>query len=343
MATQIKKIMTRAGIFGNEAFVFAFLLLRFVKYDISPDSPLALSLRLAALLAVLALSAVLCGMLMRKTAGAQKIQVTVLLALFLASPASGDVLMLDLWFKDNGTFYYFIALACAVSSFFLIEKSKGKWLLPLLCFAGASLQQVFIFTLLPIPLILIADGIARSADAKEKNEYRDLLASTLVASAIAFILFGVKRAFPGAEDFPALLAEGAKQTAFRCTAVLPLFAVFAVLSILTRRADAGLRGGKTALLIALLPLLGLADPLLAKGTDPDAVMAAVFAQVCLWAYFLYKGSRPFCFAAARIETFFRGNQLLLWLMLIWLAAFSGLGKIMLLGLTKSKSFFHIWQ
>lgn len=331
------------GKFGNEAFVFVFLLLKFVKYYISPDSPPVLSLRLAALLAVTAGCAVLFGALIRRSGEAEKTSVTVLLALFLASPASNDVLLLDLWFKDNVVFINLFALACAVSSFFLINRSKGKWLLPLLCFTGTVLKPLFVFTLLPIPILLIIECIGQSADTGEKSEYKDLLVSTLVASVIGFLLFGARRAFLSADDFPALLAEGAKRTAMKVAIVLPLFAVFAVLSVFAHRNISGQGSGKTALLITFLPLFGFVDPFAAASTGPSALMSAVFAQACLWAYFLYRGFRPYCVAAARLEAFFRGNQLLLWLLFIWLSAFSGLGKIMLIGLTKSKSYFQIWQ
>lgn len=343
MAARMRTVTASFSKVKNEAFVFAFLLLKFVKYYISPDSPPVLTLRLLALLAFIALSAVLCGALIRKSGEAQRTAVSVLLALLLASPASNDVLMLDLWFKDNDVFANLIALACAVAPFFLLNKPKGKWLLPLLCFAGASLMPLFVLTLLPIPLVLVVDGIEQSAQAKQKNDYEDLLASTLIASAIGFLLFGAKRAFPGAGDFTAQLADGSKQALMRVAMVVPLFIVLSVLAVLARRAGTARPGGKTAVLLALLPLMSLADPFAQAGTGPSTVMAAAFAQGCLLVYFLYRGSPPFCGAAARLESFFRGNPLLLWLLLIWLAAFSGLGKIMLLGLTKSKSFFHIWQ
>ncbi len=343
MASVAKKRMISLNKYGNDIFVFAFLLLKFVKYYISPDSPPVLWFRLSALLAVLTVSAVLCGALIRKTGEAQKTSLTVLLALFLASPASNDILMLDLWFRDNGTIFQYCALICAVASFFLIHRSKGKWLLPLLCFIGAALCPLFIFTLLPIPLVLAIDSIGHAADTKEKNEYKDLMASTLIASAIAFLLFGAKKAFPGVDDFPALIAENAKQTLVRAAMVLPLFAVFTALTKFIRAPGAARQSRRTALVIAMLPLLSFAGLFTAFDLGASIVMASVFAQVCLWAFFLYSGRPAFCDAAARLESFFTGNRFLLWLMLIWLAAFSGLGKIMLIGLTKSKSFFHIWQ
>lgn len=324
----------------NEGFFFAFLLLKLFKHGISAGNYRTIVPRLAAELIVLVLAALIAGAVIRASGNREKTAVTFLLVLFFASPAANDALLLDLWFKDLRVFINLFLLGSVALGFWLIEKPKWKWLLPLLCFACVALRPMFLLTFFPLIVVLIAYYISSN---KKEGDYRDLMASTLVAVSLGFLLFGLKKVFLPVEQLLSGLSSAVELTAFRLATVFPLFVLFAVAAHSARRVPAEQAGSRTAVFVALLPLLSLAAPLTAKAEGPGIVMSAVFIQTCLWLWFLSRGKEPFCFAAECLVSGLRKNPLLLWLALIWLASFSGLAKTLLLSLTKTKSFFNIWK
>jgi len=322
-----------------ELAVFVFLLIKLFKPYVSKDNLPVMSARFLAEAALFALLSRAVGSVVRAAGAKRQSAVLIVAAFFLTGYVSNSVFLLDGWFADTRVFFNAFAVAGSVASFIVVGKAKWKWLLPVYCFVCAAAVPYFVFSLLPSLVLLL---IYRIKTQKKKNEYKDLLASSLIASGIAFFLFNARRVFIGADSFAEALAANGRRFALSVASVLPLIIVFALLWADTRKNSAGRPFKTVVAAIALEPLVALVS-LALKADDGNLVMASMFVKACFLCYFVIERNAAVLGSLEKAERFFKKNWLLVFLSLIYLSAFSSFFKALFTGLTKTKNWFGLWH
>ena len=309
------------------------------KPYVPAESRFLFLIRFLALVSVLALISAATGRVYKSAGPKRQDAVLIITAFFLASYASNSVFLLDVWFTGARVFFNSFAVAGSVTSFIMVDKAKWKWLLPVYCFVCAAAVPLFVFSLLPSLVLLLAYRIK----TQEKNsEYKDLLASSLIASGIAFFLFNARRVFIGADGFAEALAANGRRFALSAASVLPLIIVFALLWADTRRNNDS-RPFKTVIAaIAFEPLISLVS-LVSKADYGNLLMASMFVQACFLCCFVNERNAAVSGSLEKAERFFKKNWLLVFLSLIYLSAFSSFFKALFTGLTKTKNWFGLWH
>lgn len=134
-------------------------------------------------LLVYALLALLLGAMLRRVPAEQKPAVVCLLAVFLFANFSVRVFIQNIGLPD--IFLFLFALLAAVC----LKNKYAKWLVPLLCIAGAATHYGFIFIFFPPVFTLTVYELARAKQKTGAAVRAAAGAAATVASSVYFMLF----------------------------------------------------------------------------------------------------------------------------------------------------------
>lgn len=278
--------------------------------------------RLACVLACIYAAARLLGAFLNAAAATERPAALALTAMFAASCAPNEVLMLDDWYAGGAVYANTAVILLSAVSLVLYKSPKENWLLPVFCFICSALEPLYLFTLFPaVAAALFMETAVGKNAAREKT----VLAACAAACIAGFAFFG-RELLPA--DFAAAAANARAAwrpalLSFAVTLPLPVAAA----AVVFRVAPPAGRGGvkQAAACILALPALSLFALLFGAGRV-NFVTAAVFSQFVALCAFLRAGDKAALEAAAKTGEFVEKHGFPLVLLLILLAAFSCIAR-----------------
>lgn len=321
-----------------ELIIFIFLMIKLFKRYWSLNSLLGLSLKFLPVALLLVVLSMMAGKIIRDSDEKVRGTVLVLTAFFLVSYVSNSVLLLDLWHSGAEAFKNTLLVLSSVLAFVLIDRPKVKWIIPILCFAGIAIQPFYTITFLPMVIILFVYKINFGENRKEN---KDLFASTLIASVLSFLLFGLK-IIPGVPYVREEWVGNLKLAALSVAIIFPFFVLTTAILVIAWRKSSDRVFRHIMMLIMLEPCFLLLTFCTVK-TNMNLVMSAVFVQLCLILYFTQIKNSAVVGSCERINGFIDKNLFTLLLTTIYLASSSSFYKMAYSGLMQGKDFYSLWS
>lgn len=338
----MKNIYTKSKLmvfqYRYELIIFIFLMTKLFKRYWSLESLPGLSLQFLPEAVLLVALSIVAGKIIRDSDEKYRETVLVLTAFFLVSYASNSVLLLDIWHSGAEAFTNTFIVLSSVLAFVLIDRPKIKWLIPILCFAGIAVEPFYTITFLPMVIILFVYKINFGENRKEN---KDLFASTLIASVLSFLLFGLK-IIPGVPYVREEWVGNLKLAALSVAIIFPFLVLTTTILLITRRKSSDRVFRHIMMLIMLEPCVLLLTFCTVK-TNMNLVMSAVFVQLCLILYFIQIKNSAVIGSCERINGFIDKNLFVVLLTTIYLASFSSFFKTLYSALTRAKDFHNLWS
>lgn len=324
-----------------ELLLFIYLTVKLFKHNISLANSVNILPRYAAIMAIIAVFSCLVGGVLRRSEKALRDTLIVIVSLAAVSYMPNSALLLDIWFRNADVYRVFPALLLCAAAPSIIDKHRLKWLLPPLAFVSASALPVYIFTYFPFLWVLIRYARAKAAQG---NEYNDLSASTVIASFLGFLLFGIKKVFLDAVDIPKILDFNIKTFVFSVVAVLPLVILLGAFWIICAKSTDNKALRRVFLLAACLPLCGILW-VIWDNAPVHPLMTTVFAQIGLLLVAVNARDGTVVCALERLQKACASKWFVLFLVLlcaVYLSLFTGYAKEIFAGYTQSKTYFSLW-
>lgn len=325
-----------------ELLLFVFLTVKLFKHNISLANGMSILPRYSAVMAIIALFSYIVGGVLRKSEKGFRNTLILIVSLVTVSYMPNSVLLLDTWFRNADVYRAFPALILCATAPSIINKHRIKWLLPPIAFISATALPVFIFTYFPFLWILIR---YTKANAATGNDYNDLSASTLIASVLGFLLFGINKVFMTTTDIPKILDFNIKSFAFSVVAVFPLVIFLSAFWILCAKDTDNKALKRVFLLASCLPLIGIVW-IFSDNAPVHPLMTAVFAQIGLLLTAVDARDGTVIRVLERTQKAFSSKWFVLFLLLlcaIYLSLFTGYAKEIFAGYTQSKTYFSLWR
>ena len=186
------------------------------------------------------------------------------------------------------------------------------------------IEPLFVFTFLPAVLLALAEN--RESAKSKSGHYTAALVSAFLLPLAAFMIFscGASRR-GGTQAYFSIVSGGWQLPVLSAAVLLPAIALAAALWISAVRGSKEKKAATVPVLALLAPLVAVVS-LFVRDTHINFVASAVFSQLCLLLYFAYAGNKTVLSALEGMETFFKKNRLLFYIMLIYLAAFAATAK-----------------
>lgn len=321
-----------------ELMIFVFLMIKLFKPFMLVTQFFRFSFSFAAEVALLLALSLALGEIIRGSDEKIRETLLVLTAFFLVSYTSNSVLLLGHWYKGTEAPVNTFIVLSALLVFVLIDKAKIKWLIPFVCFICIAIQPFYMITFLPMNIILFFYKITFGAN---RAQDKDLFASTLIASGLSFLLFGL-RIIPAVPYMREEWLSNLKLSAFGIAITLPFLLLTTAILIIARRNSRDPIFRRIITLILLEPcLLLFAFCTVKSGTN--LLMAAVFVQLCFILYFSQIKNAAFIVSCEKTNAFIRKNLFLILLAVVYMASFSNFYKRVNISMTWTRDFYGLWQ
>ncbi len=338
----MKNIYTKSKLmvfqYRYELIIFIFLMTKLFKRYWSLESLPGLSLQFLPEAVLLVALSIVAGKIIRDSDEEYRETVLVLTAFFLVSYASNSVLLLDIWHIEAEAFKNTFVVLSSVLAFILIDRPKIKWLIPILCFISIAVQPFYTITFLPMVIILFA---YKTNYGKNCKENKDLFASTLIASGLSFLLFGLK-IISGVSYIREEWVRNLKLATFSIAIILPFLVLTTAIFVVARRESKDRMFRRIIMLIIFEPCVLILAFCTVK-TNMNLVMSAVFVQFYFILYFIKTKNTPIMDSCKKTNGFIGKNFFAVLLMIIYLASSSSFYKMAYAGLSRAKDFYSLWS
>jgi len=317
-----------------ELAIISFLTIKMSWPFVGKDEAFSMSFRFCVAIALLIFIAWISGRIIKDSGEKTRNIVLIFFALFFVSYVSNSVLFLDLWYKDYFVVKNAFVVILTVLTIIFIDKPEIKWQVPVLCFLSTCIEPVYLVAFMPMIAVLILQNVMTD---KKSSDNKVLFIVSLIASVVAFLIFGIKKTFNFNLNVMSLFSAGWKLYALNVAIIFPFIILFLSIWVNTLKISGDKAFNKIILMSIFLPVFSVFS-LFTMDKRVNILMLAAFAQFCLIFYFTYKKNKPVLLSIEKVGLFFKSNWLLVLLTVIYLACFSSFAK----GFGKLNGLYGLW-